>query len=118
MELSLFVLVLALAFANGTNDVSKAIATLVGSGITNYQTAIVWGTVWTVFGACVSGVVASAMVKTSSSGLIAPGTAVKRRNPKQVREIADLESKDIVIMNRESGSGARDLLDRRLRGVG
>jgi inorganic phosphate transporter, PiT family len=72
----LFLLILALAFANGTNDVSKAIATLVGSGITNYQTAIVWGTVWTVFGACVSIVVASAMVKTFSSGLIAPGTAI------------------------------------------
>ncbi len=70
----LFALVLGLAFANGTNDVSKAIATLVGSGITNYQTAIVWGTAWTVVGACVSGVVASAMVKTFSSGLIAPGT--------------------------------------------
>jgi inorganic phosphate transporter, PiT family len=75
IQFALFALVLALAFANGTNDVSKAIATLVGSGITNYQTAIVWGTVWTVFGACVSGVVASAMVKTFSSGLIAPGTA-------------------------------------------
>ncbi len=71
----LFLLVLALAFANGTNDVSKAIATLVGSGITNYQIAIVWGSIWTVFGACVSVVVASAMVKTFSSGLIAPGTA-------------------------------------------
>jgi molybdate-binding protein/DNA-binding XRE family transcriptional regulator len=46
------------------------------------------------------------------------GLMLKRRNPKQVREIADLERKDIVIMNRESGSGARDLLDRRLRGVG
>jgi len=30
----LFVLVLGLAFANGPNDVSKAIATLVGIGIT------------------------------------------------------------------------------------
>src|ERR1043165_6959242 len=74
-QLSLFVLLLALAFANGTNDVSKAIATLVGSGITTYRTAIVWGTVWTVLGACVSGLVASALVKTFSSGLIAPGTA-------------------------------------------
>lgn len=74
VQFVLFALVLALGFANGTNDVSKAIATLVGSGITNYQTAIVWGTVWTVLGACVSGVVASAMVKTFSSGLIAPGT--------------------------------------------
>lgn len=74
VQFVLFALVFALAFANGTNDVSKAIATLVGSGITNYQTAILWGTVWTVVGACVSVVVASAMVKTFSSGLIAPGT--------------------------------------------
>lgn len=46
------------------------------------------------------------------------GLMVKRRNPKQIREVADLERKDIVIMNRESGSGARELLDRRLRGAG
>ncbi|MGH7206784.1 MAG: inorganic phosphate transporter [Nitrospiraceae bacterium] len=69
-------LVLGLAFANGTNDVSKAIATLVGSGITNYRTAIVWGTAWTVVGACVSGLVATAMVKTFSSGLIQPAVAI------------------------------------------
>jgi inorganic phosphate transporter, PiT family len=75
VQLVLFALLLALAFANGTNDVSKAIATLVGTGITNYRTAIVWGTVWTVLGACASSLVATAMVKTFSSGLIAPGTA-------------------------------------------
>ena len=42
MEISFFYLffVMALAYANGTNDVSKAIATLVGSGVTNYRTAI------------------------------------------------------------------------------
>jgi inorganic phosphate transporter, PiT family len=74
-QLVLFALLLALAFANGTNDVSKAIATLVGSGITNYRTAIVWGTVWTVLGAGTSSLVASAMVKTFSSGLIPPSTA-------------------------------------------
>src|SRR5437867_9994048 len=72
MDLSLFAvcLVLALAFANGTNDVSKVIATLVGSGITNYRTAIAWGTAWTVVGACASGLVATAMVQTFSSGLV------------------------------------------------
>ena len=43
---------------------------------------------------------------------------VKHRNPKGIREVADLERKGIVIMNRESGSGARELLDRRLRGAG
>lgn len=69
-------LVLGLSFANGTNDVSKAIATLVGSGITNYRTAIAWGTAWTVVGACASGLVATAMVKTFSSGLIQAGVAI------------------------------------------
>lgn len=68
-------LVLGLAFANGTNDVSKAIATLVGSGVTNYRTAIIWGTTWTVIGASASAFVATAMVRTFSSGLIEPGIA-------------------------------------------
>ena len=77
MEVSLLslLLVLALAYANGTNDVSKAIATLVGSGITNYRTAILWGTVWTVAGAGLSAFVASAMLKTFSKGLIQAGIA-------------------------------------------
>jgi len=65
-----FLLVLALAFANGTNDVSKAIATLVGSGVTNYRSAIAWGAVWTMAGAFASGLVATAMVKTFSTGLL------------------------------------------------
>ena len=77
MEISLLalLLVMALAYANGTNDVSKAIATLVGSGITNYRTAIVWGTIWTVAGAGLSALVASAMLKTFSADLIQPGIA-------------------------------------------
>ncbi len=77
MDLSMlaFVLVLSLAFANGANDVSKAIATLAGSGVTDYRTAILWGTVWTVIGAGLSGLVATAMVKTFSQGLPAPDTA-------------------------------------------
>ena len=76
MDLSIltFVLVLLLAFANGANDVSKAIATLVGSGVTDYRTAILWGTVWTMIGAGLSGLVAAAMVKTFSQGLLALDT--------------------------------------------
>lgn len=78
MDLSLLtaLLLLALAYANGTNDVSKAIATLVGSGITNYRTAIMWGTAWTVVGACASGLIATAMLKTFSSALFGPGLAL------------------------------------------
>jgi len=78
MEISLltFALAFALAFANGSNDVSKAIATLVGSGITDYRSAIAWGTVWTVVGAGVAAFVASAMVKTFSHGLVQAGTVI------------------------------------------
>ena len=79
MEISLlaFALVFALAFANGANDVSKAIATLVGSGVTNYRSAIAWGTVWTMVGAAAVALVASAMVKTFSHGLVQAGTIIE-----------------------------------------
>ena len=78
MDLSVltFALICMLGFANGTNDVSKAIATLVGSGVTNYRTAIAWGTFWTVSGAAVAASVATAMVKTFSSGFFQPDLAI------------------------------------------
>ena len=79
MEISLlaFALVFALAFANGSNDVSKAIATLVGSGVTDYRSAIAWGTAWTVVGATLAAFVASAMIKTFSHGLVQSGTIIE-----------------------------------------
>jgi PiT family inorganic phosphate transporter len=76
MELILLAFILALAFANGSNDVSKAIATLVGSGVTNYPTAILWGTAWTGVGAGLSALLATAMVKTFSTGLVQPGLII------------------------------------------
>ncbi|MCP9463875.1 MAG: inorganic phosphate transporter [Nitrospira sp.] len=72
MELLAFFLVLALAYANGSNDVSKSVATLVGSGVTEYNTAILWGTIWTVAGASASAFIGGAMVKTFSGGLVRP----------------------------------------------
>jgi PiT family inorganic phosphate transporter len=74
MELSVFILVLVLAYANGTNDVSKSIATLVGSGITHYKAAIAWGAAWTVLGAASAAFVSGAMIKTFSKGLVQPDT--------------------------------------------
>lgn len=78
MEISLFVFAFAfsLAFANGSNDVSKAIATLVGSGVTDYRSAIAWGTGWTVVGAGGAAFVASSMIKTFSHGLVQTGTII------------------------------------------
>lgn len=65
------VLMAILAFCNGANDVSKAIATLVGSGVTNYRRAILFGAICTVIGACLSTFIAVGLVKTFTTGLIA-----------------------------------------------
>lgn len=63
----------ALAYANGSNDVSKGIATLVGSGVTSYCRAILWGTLWTGAGGLAGAFVARAMIQTFGKGLLAPG---------------------------------------------
>jgi PiT family inorganic phosphate transporter len=64
------VLVLVLAYANGANDVSKGVATLVGSGVTSYHTAILWGTIWTMLGAVTAASWATAMLKTFTTGIL------------------------------------------------
>lgn len=66
MTAFLIVLTLSLAYANGANDVSKGIATLVGSGITDYRRALLWGTGWTIAGGVLAGLLASGMVATFS----------------------------------------------------
>ncbi len=63
-----------LAYVNGANDVSKGIATLVGSGVTNYRRAIIWGSLWTAVGGLLGAVLAKAMVSTFGNGLFAAGT--------------------------------------------
>lgn len=42
--------VLLLAWANGANDVSKGIASLVGGGVAQARRALWWGTLWTMLG--------------------------------------------------------------------
>ena len=46
------------------------------------------------------------------------GLLVKRGNPKGIRDIADLGRPDVTLINREKGSGSRDLLDTALRRLG
>jgi PiT family inorganic phosphate transporter len=62
-----------LAWANGANDVSKSVATLVGGGAARDRTAVVWGAFWTGAGASAAVVVAQAMVSTFGRGLLEPG---------------------------------------------
>ncbi len=42
------------------------------------------------------------------------GLMVRRGNPKSIREVADLTRKDVEMVNREEGAGARALLDQQL----
>ncbi|MBI1726266.1 MAG: inorganic phosphate transporter [Candidatus Rokubacteria bacterium] len=63
-----------LAYVNGANDVSKGIATLVGSGVTDYRRAISWGAAWTAAGGFLGALFAGAMLTTFGNGLLAPGT--------------------------------------------
>src|SRR5712692_281687 len=63
-----------LAYVNGANDVSKGIATLVGSGITDYRRAIGWGTAWTAIGGLLGALFARAMIATFGNGLLVTGT--------------------------------------------
>src|SRR5512141_3295204 len=72
MSLVLVLLTLGLAFANGANDVSKGIATLVGSGTTRYRTAVAWGTAWTLAGGLAAAFFSQGLVATfSGKGLLA-----------------------------------------------
>jgi phosphate/sulfate permease len=67
-------LMAVLAYCNGANDVSKSIATLAGSGVTQYRPAIVYGSLCTLAGAGVSTIVATGLVATFTKGLIAGST--------------------------------------------
>jgi PiT family inorganic phosphate transporter len=66
MEFLALALVALLAYANGSNDLSKGIATLIGSGVTRYRRAILWGTAWTVVGGGIALRFSTAMIATFS----------------------------------------------------
>src|SRR6266542_4506679 len=62
----LTLLAVLLAYANGGNDVSKGIATLVGSGVSSFRAAVIWGTLWTVAGGLVAAFASQGLVATFS----------------------------------------------------
>jgi inorganic phosphate transporter, PiT family len=69
--LVLVALTLGLAYANGANDVSKGIATLVGSGVSDYRRAVAWGTLWTVAGGASAALLTTGLMATfSGKGLL------------------------------------------------
>jgi len=46
------------------------------------------------------------------------GLLVQHGNPKRIREVADLARKEVAVVNREAGAGARLLLDQKLAASG
>ena len=71
MYLALMVVLLAaLSASNGANDVSKGVATLVGSGVTRYRTAILWGAATTLAGSLLSGFLATRMLILFTGGIV------------------------------------------------
>jgi PiT family inorganic phosphate transporter len=61
------------AYTNGANDVSKGIATLAGSRVSNYHRAILWGALWTACGSIAAFAFSHALVITFGKGLLAAG---------------------------------------------
>jgi PiT family inorganic phosphate transporter len=70
MEILVLVLVLALAAANGANDVPKGVATLSAAGVAKIRTAVLWGTVTTAVGCLVSLTFAAKMTALFSRGIV------------------------------------------------
>ncbi len=67
----LLLAVLALAYANGSNDNIKGVATLLGSGTARYRTALAWGTITTFCGSLTAALLASRLLERfSGKGLV------------------------------------------------
>lgn len=70
------VLTLALAFANGANDNFKGVATLFGSGTTDYKKALTWATITTLAGSITAFFFAEKLVKTFSGKGLLPDSLI------------------------------------------
>jgi PiT family inorganic phosphate transporter len=68
--LPILLLVLALAWANGANDVAKGVATLAGGGLANARRAVRWGTLCTVLGGLAALVWGRELIATFGGGLL------------------------------------------------
>ena len=67
----LFIAACFLAYSNGANDNFKGVATLLGSGTTNYKKAIRWATITTFAGSIAAIFLAETLVKNfSGKGLV------------------------------------------------
>ena len=82
----LFIIVLALAYANGANDNFKGVATLFGSGTTDYRGALLWATVATFLGSLTAVFLAGQLLKNFSGRGLVDNSLVS--NPQYVSAVA------------------------------
>ncbi|MDD7913637.1 inorganic phosphate transporter [Polaribacter ponticola] len=75
--LLLFIAACFLAYSNGANDNFKGVATLFGSGITNYKKAINWATITTFSGAVAAIFLAEELVKNFSGKGLVPNNLIQ-----------------------------------------
>lgn len=76
--LLILVAVAGLAYANGANDNFKGVATLFGSGTTNYRGALIWATVTTLLGSLTAVLLAERLLKLfSGSDLVSKTLAAQ-----------------------------------------
>jgi molybdate-binding protein/DNA-binding XRE family transcriptional regulator len=61
------------------------------------------------------GLFAESSIRTVTFAVWEQGLVVRHGNPKNIRSVADLADKRATLVNREKGSGSRDLLDKGLR---
>ena len=61
-----------LAWANGANDISRGVATLVGNGTTHARRAVLWGTLWTMLGGLAALVWGTALINAFTKGFLNP----------------------------------------------
>jgi PiT family inorganic phosphate transporter len=77
MSLAIVVLsVLFVAYTNGANDNFKGVATLFGSGTTDYKRALAWGTVTTLAGSLTALGLSDQLVKTFTGAGLVPDALV------------------------------------------
>src|SRR3989338_7449862 len=73
MEWTIFIILATLfvAYTNGANDTFKGVATLFGSGTTDYRRALWWATLTTFAGSCAALVLSGGLVNAfSGKGLV------------------------------------------------
>jgi len=73
----LFLAACFLAYTNGANDNFKGVATLFGSGTTNYKGAITWATITTIAGSIAAIFLASTLVKNFSGKGLVPNALIQ-----------------------------------------